>query len=439
MTRRTLKLLCLSVALGCISFLLGSIVLVLPDQSALAATPISSDSLGINFSGSPSDLASASAAGVGLAREQVIEGSDSDAVVALTAAAHLRLYPMLGLPMSHGAAADAVAMAAFVTSFAQRYGPGGSFWAQHPDLPYLPVESYEIGNEPDITPTAPADETSLHYADPSDYAEVYEAARTALHQVDPTGTAVVGGMLDSGAIGLAQAEQYLAAIGPMDAVGFHPYLYDVTRMEQDTVSLREWLDANGHAAVPLDINEFGAAAGVTAGIAAWGPEVAQYTQWALCTPGLGVEDVQPFWWGATPAADADPWFSMVSSELAQTPLGTDYLDEVQTLTTQGCPAAAASVSPAATQSPATHSRATRAVRGSRRAKRRLGRRHGSSRRPHARGQTRKRRRRHLAATSRPPVRPVHPRRSERPLWLTQRGSHSGARQDRADPEPDRVA
>ena len=278
---------------------------VLPG-SAAAATPISPDSLGVNFTGSPPDLATASAAGVGLARDQVIEGTNTDAVVELTAAADLRLYPMLGLPKSQGAAADATAMAAFVTSFAQRYGPGGSFWAQHPELPYLPVESYEIGNEPDITPTEPADETSLHYANPADYAEVYEAARTALHQVDPTAQAVVGGMLDSGAITLDTAEQYLAAIGPMDAVGFHPYLYDVTTMEQDTTQLRQWLDANGDSNVPLDINEFGAADGVTPGIAAWGPEVAQYTEWALCTPGLNVENVQAVLVGRHPVGRYRP-------------------------------------------------------------------------------------------------------------------------------------
>ena len=249
--------------MGCVCAQLATAAVLSPG-SALAATPISPDRLGVNFTGAPSDLATASAAGAGLARDQVIAGSNTDAIVGLTAAAHLRLYPMLGLPRSQGPAADASAMAAFVTSFAQRYGRGGSFWAQHPELPYLPVESYEIGNEPDITPTAPADSTSLHYADPAAYAEVYESARAALHQVDPAAQAVVGGMLDSGAIGLDQAEQYLAAIGPVDAVGYHPYLYDVTRMEQDTLALRQWLDGNGHAGVPLDINEFGAAAGVTA-------------------------------------------------------------------------------------------------------------------------------------------------------------------------------
>jgi hypothetical protein len=334
----------LCVALGCVCLQLFAADPLLPG-SAVAATPLSPDALGVNFIGAPPDLATASAAGAGLARYQVISGRNMDPVVELAAAAHLRLYPMMGLARSQGAAADASAMAAFVTSFAQRYGPGGIFWAENPQLPYLPVASYEIGNEPDITPTAPADETSLHYANPADYAQVYEAARAALHQVDPSGQAVIGGMLDSGAIGLNLAEQYLAAIGPMDAVGYHPYLYNLSTMEQDTLALRAWLEANGHAGVPIDINEFDAPVGVSD----WGTQTAQYTQWALCTPALRVENIQAYWWGAIPMADGDPWSFMVDSELSETSFGSAYLSEVQALTTQGCPAPAP-VPPATTAS-----------------------------------------------------------------------------------------
>ncbi|MGN6869070.1 MAG: hypothetical protein ACTHMY_11785 [Solirubrobacteraceae bacterium] len=353
-------------------------------------TPLSPESLGVNFSGSPPDLATASAAGAGLAREEVIAGKNADAIVALTAAANLRLYPMLGLPRSQGAAADATTMAAFVTSFAQRYGRGGTFWAQHPELPYLPVVSYEIGNEPDITPTAPADQTSLHYANPADYALVYETTRDALHQVDPSAQAVVGGMLDSGSIDLGLAEQYLAAIGPMDAVGYHPYLYDVTTMEQDTLALRAWLDASGHAATPIDINEFGAPVSVSD----WGPQTAQYTQWALCTPSLEVEDVQPLWWGATPGADADVWTSMVNSELSETPFGAAYLGEVTALTTQGCPvppATPATTTPApkpTIQHAPVHRKAKKA-KATRHKKRRRPHPHEAARRPATRRHSRR--------------------------------------------------
>jgi hypothetical protein len=151
-------------------------------------------------------------------------------------------------------------------------------------------------------------------------------------------------------------------------------------MEQDTVALRQWLDANGHRAVPLDINEFGAAAGVTAGPAAWGAQVAQYTQWALCTPALIVENVQAFWWGAVPLANTSPWFAMVDSALAPTPLGTAYLAEVNGLTSQGCPAVAPA--PALAPPTVTHT----AVPPSRRAK------PHKSRKPAKRSHHRKRRR-----------------------------------------------
>ena len=327
------------------TFLFVALTLMLVvGATASAATPVPASSVGVNFSPSPPNLAAAAAVGAGVARTQIIEGSNIDAVVQLTAAAHLRLYPMLGIPVSHGPSADATEMAQFVSAFAQRYGTRGSFWGQNPQLPYLPVLSYEIGNEPDITPTDPADETSLHYADPAAFALVYAAARTALHGVDPNAKAVVGGVLDSGSPSLSDAERYLRAIGPADAIGYHPYLYDLSSMLQDTLLLRRWLNANHKAGVPLDINEFGSfldPSGTLPNITSWGRQVAKYTQWALCTPSLRVENIQPEWWGGTLGADGDAWFGMYSSELTPTPLGTAYLASVKQLTTSGCPAPAA--------------------------------------------------------------------------------------------------
>jgi hypothetical protein len=115
-------------------------------------------------------------------------------------------------------------------------------------------------------------------------------------------------------------------------------------MQQDTLLLRRWLNANHKAGVPLDINEFGSfldPSGTLPSITAWGRQVAKFTQWALCTASLRVENIQPEWWGGTPGADRDAWFAMYSSELAPTPLGTAYLATVRQLTTSGCPASAA--------------------------------------------------------------------------------------------------
>lgn len=64
------------------------------------------------------------------------------------------------------------AYAGQVAVFADRYGPGGSFFADHPKLPNLPVKDIELWNEPNFQYLIPPDKRST--------AEV-EAAREALY------------------------------------------------------------------------------------------------------------------------------------------------------------------------------------------------------------------------------------------------------------------
>jgi hypothetical protein len=306
-----------------------------------AAAPIPSSELGVAMSNSqPSSLQLATSAGVGVVRQDFTDGTNADSAIAAFAALHLRAYPILELSGPQSAALDATEMATYATSFALRYGVNGSFWSANPQLPYLPVTSFEIGNEPNATPDPTLPPNWSQTLGPAGYALVYEAARTAIHLVDPTGTVVVAGMLDSGGTPFSTVEQYLSQIGPMDAVGFHPYQYYLSSMESDTSSLRTWLNANGHAGVPIDVNEFDSMDAISGSISSWGQTTATYTQWALCTPSLDVQNVQPFWWGSTSQAGqpSDPWYSLTDAGGNLTPLGSDYLAEVTQLTTQGCPA-----------------------------------------------------------------------------------------------------
>jgi hypothetical protein len=328
----------------------------------------------------PSDLATGSGSGAQLARVVVIEGKDEDSLVGFLAAAHVRLYAEMGLPCPPGVtgsactdetewspAAAASEMSSFVAAFARRYGPGGTFWAAHPDLPYLPVESFEIGDEPNIPVYWVADALHLHWADPSnpnlvdaaDYAEVYEAARSALHAVDPTGVAVVGGLADSasGGVDVQSDEQLLAGLTPgsVDAVGYHPWVYDVSDslLNTDTTELRDWMDAHGMGGVPIDVNELGACqttaettddyeCAVSQTSAAWGSVLTSYMRWALCTPSLDVDKVLAFYWGGEPGTDQQVWLPLASSDLELTPYGEDYLAEASLLTTVGCSGGSAS-------------------------------------------------------------------------------------------------
>jgi hypothetical protein len=355
--------------LFCILLALAGLVFTASARAQL----ISPAQLGADFSLPAGGLSIASASGAQLARVQVIEASDftaTDAVVKELAKSNLELAPFLGLPCPPGtpsncpdttswAPLDAASeMSSFITSFAQRYGPNGTFWQANPHLPYLPVTRYEIGNEPNLPLAYGAgDQTHLHWDDPASYALVYTEARASLHAVNPSDVAVVGGLADttSHPVDLASVERSLQALNPseVDAVAYHPYVFEVNDnlLWSETWAVRSWMYNHGLANVPLDVNEFGSCnqtpANVQAGICLpnwpdatqWGHDVASFTQWALCTPAAGIATILPEYWGGYAGVDDGPVLPMLKSDAQTlTPLGQQYLAMTQSLTTQGCPA-----------------------------------------------------------------------------------------------------
>lgn len=169
------------------------------------------------FAGSPgyrdATLAKQSALGVGLIRQTFhwnqIETSPGvynfalyDAYVAATAAHGIRVLPILFDPPAFRARVSRrtsatypprhyATIGAFGAAIARRYGPNGSFWAQNPGLPRLPITAYQIWNEPNIPaywPTGP---------NPKQYARLLEAAANGIHSADPAAEIVTAGMPDS--------------------------------------------------------------------------------------------------------------------------------------------------------------------------------------------------------------------------------------------------
>jgi hypothetical protein len=355
-----------------------------PGTASAQAAPLSTSSFGFGMSGEPADLALGSSYGAAQARHEVV-GNDADSMVTLLANAHLRLYAILGVPCpsstpncrvswspTPGEAATQISQV--VTAFARRYGVGGSFWSEHPKLPYEPVTDFEIGNEENLPVYWVVDSTHLHWnagqsgqsEGSAEYATVYHAARSALRQVDPTATAVVGGLADSASLGVDVQldERYLAALNPtpgasaaVDAVGYHDWVYDVStastldaKLKADTVDLSTWMHGHGYSSVPLHVNEYGACYTTSTAYnggqcspqhsitdAQWGPIAADYAKWAMCTASLKVDHVLPFYYGDIPGADSGLFWPMVSESDTLTTFGTDYLSLVRTLTTSGCP------------------------------------------------------------------------------------------------------
>ena len=74
---------------------------------------------------------------------------------------------------------------------ARRYGPSGSFWAQNPGLPRLPITAYQVWNEPNIPaywPTGP---------NPRQYARLLKVTAQRIHAADRGAEIVTAGMPDS--------------------------------------------------------------------------------------------------------------------------------------------------------------------------------------------------------------------------------------------------
>jgi hypothetical protein len=140
--------------------------------------------------------------------------------------------------------------AAYASAFAGRYGAGGSFWRQHPQLTPAPVGTIEIWNEPDnaqFWKPAP---------DPAGYASLYLSARSAIDAVDPGIRVIVGGLTDAPAFLPAMVQAQPALRGHIDGVAIHPYGPPATVIAKVRAA-RAALVALGMASVPLYVTEFG--------------------------------------------------------------------------------------------------------------------------------------------------------------------------------------
>ncbi len=189
----------------------------------------------------------------------VYDWSFDDHIAAALADAGLRWLPILDYSApwaqslagrDHSPPRSSGDYAAYASAFAARYGSQGTFWATHPALPRLPVQTYEIWNEPDSgTFWAPQ-------PNPAGYADLYAAARNAIDSADPSARVIIGG--------LTQLPRFLPALlsarpalrGHIDGVGIHPYGTPAVALKR-VRDARATLALLGMAGVPLYATEFG--------------------------------------------------------------------------------------------------------------------------------------------------------------------------------------
>lgn len=147
----------------------------------------------------------------------------------------------------------------FGSALALRYGPNGTFWAANPELPKVPVTSYQLWNEPNFPvywggkPNAKA------------YAKLVIAGAAGIRAVDPNAYIVSAGLPDSklgqDPIKFARAMLKAGAGSSLNAIGIHPYAQTPAQVLALTRRLRKALNGAGARKLDLWVTEIGWAAG----------------------------------------------------------------------------------------------------------------------------------------------------------------------------------
>src|SRR5947209_12296664 len=193
--------------------------------------------------------------------------------------------------------------AAYASAFMKRYGPHGAFWKANRKLPYMPVTTLEVWNEPDNTHDWGTD------INLSDYARMYETVRSAIHHVDRHARVMTGG--------LAWTESSLPRLlkafrgKPMDAIAIHPYgatPNESIRVARDALAT---IRAYGRGGTPVSANEYG----WTSIRGTWGStnprHVKSYAYSALIgLAKLRLFEIVPFSWG-------DPSWGLTTGSFAK--------------------------------------------------------------------------------------------------------------------------
>jgi hypothetical protein len=115
---------------------------------------------------------------------------------------------------------DPALFARFMRQLVQRYGPAGSFWAQNPTVPRVPVHWWQIWNEQMLRvfwnkrPWAPS------------YTRLLRAAYTAVHALDRNARVVAGSLVTGGSYTQWAGARDLYRAGArryFDVVAVHPF------------------------------------------------------------------------------------------------------------------------------------------------------------------------------------------------------------------------
>jgi hypothetical protein len=147
----------------------------------------------------------------------------------------------------------------FLRGAVHRYGPGGSFWRENPELTYLPIRNWEIWNEENIV-------TFNGRPDPVGFASLLRISGRILHHVDPGSKVILGGLfgrplqippnVGSGDF-LSRVYRARNVKQYFDGVALHPYVARARAMGAQLANLRRIMRVHNDGETPIYVTELG--------------------------------------------------------------------------------------------------------------------------------------------------------------------------------------
>ena len=251
--------------------------LVLPCAAYAARTPAPLK-LGLHVEQArPSDFVRIAAGGADMVRapikwphvQPVADGpylwAEYDALIGDAASAGLPVLPVIaGSPRyaRPGPAeqptrrVDRRRFTAFVSALAARYGPGGGFWAEHPEIPLHPIGAWQLWNEPNLS----------HYwagaPDAREYVSLVRIMRAAILAAQPDAKIVLAGMPEQRVVRpasdfLSQMYEVRGFSRLFDVAAVHGYAKRGSGVATVVRRLRATLDAGGDKGKPIWVTELG--------------------------------------------------------------------------------------------------------------------------------------------------------------------------------------
>jgi hypothetical protein len=184
--------------------------------------------------------------------------ADTDALVARAARNDIEILPIvMYAPVWARQSADDYASpprndddyVAFLNALVARYGPSGSFWAEHADVPKRPLRVWQIWNEPQL-PYQWGDKDWQ-----ASYGRLLNAAYPALKKADPGSKVVLAGATNFAWDALESLYEKGNIKGKFDIAALHPYTGSAGRVVKAAQLFRAVLKKHGDGGRPLWITE----------------------------------------------------------------------------------------------------------------------------------------------------------------------------------------